>query len=96
MTDLEMDLLIANARISILEKMLAQAQEEIAARKCGSAEGITFKPDGVHELDPCVYETVEVHKNATVIVGKCMKCGNIDVSWVRQDDTIDEEGDLDG
>ena len=92
MTDLEMDLLIANARVSILEKMLAEYQKQISARKCGSGDGVTIKSDGTHELDPCIYETTEIHRNVTVVIGKCMKCGNVDVSWIRQDDTIDEEG----
>ena len=92
MTDLEMDLLIANARVSILEKMLAEYQKQISARKCGSGDGVTIKPDGTHKLDPCIYETTEIHRNVTVVIGKCMKCGNVDVSWIRQDDTIDEEG----
>lgn len=96
MTDMEMDLHIANARIAILEKMLAEAQEQLASRKCSFGDGITFKPDGVHELDPCVYETLEVHRNVTVIIGKCMKCGHVDMSWIRQDDTIDEVGGQDG
>lgn len=51
--------------------------------------GLTIKPDGVNELDPCVYEDIEMHTNCTVIVSKCKKCGNIIVTWLRQDDTED-------
>lgn len=96
MADLEMDLFIANARIAFLEKLLADAYAQHDSSKCSFGDGITFKPDGVHELDPCVYEVQEVHRNVTVVVGKCPKCGTVDVSWYRQEDTVDEEGDLDG
>lgn len=95
MTDLEMDLFVAHARIAVLEKLLADANEQLSFNKCSFGAGITFKPDGVHELDPCVYEIQEVHRNVTVVVGKCTQCGTVDVSWYRQDDTVDEVGDLD-
>lgn len=55
--------------------------------KCSFPDGISVKLDGVNELDPCVYEIIEVHKNVTVTISKCMKCGHIDVSWERQDNT---------
>ena len=96
MTDLEMDLLIANARINILKKLLSEARSQLVSNKCSFGTGITIKPDGVNELDPCTYETIEVHRNVTVIVSKCKKCGSVDVSWIRQEDTIDETGDFDG
>ena len=92
MTDLEMDLLIAKARVSSLERIIAKQQKQAAAGKCGFGDGVTIKPDGIHELDPCVYETTEIHRNVTVMIGKCRKCGKVDISWMRQDDTIDEEG----
>ena len=59
--------------------------------KCSHPGGITIKPDGINELDPCRYEVIEVHRNVTVEVNRCKKCGHIDISWFRQDDTIDEE-----
>lgn len=55
--------------------------------KCHFPEGITIKPDGIHELDPCVYETVERWKNVTVEVRKCKNCGHIDIVWMKQDNT---------
>lgn len=55
--------------------------------KCQHPNGITIKPDGVNELDPCVYEDVEVYKNVTVTVSRCMNCGNIEISWQRQPET---------
>lgn len=89
MTDLEMDLFIAKARISTLERELEEARKKIP-KKCSFGEGITFKPDGVHELDACIYETMEVHENVTVEVLCCQKCGHIEIQWKRQD------GDQDG
>ena len=54
---------------------------------CKHAGGIIIKPDGVNELDPCVYEDIEKYKNVTVIVSRCIYCGHIEISWVRQEDT---------
>lgn len=55
--------------------------------KCKPPNGIIYKPDGIHELDPCVYETIEKYRNVTVEVRKCKKCGNIDIAWYRQEET---------
>lgn len=57
--------------------------------KCQFKDGVVIKPDGVHSLDPCVYEEVERIENATVIVSKCPICGAIDISWIREDSDID-------
>ena len=61
--------------------------------RCTWGDGITVKPDGVHELDPCEYEVVEVYRNVTVEVLRCRRCGHIEITWRRQSDT--EEVDLD-
>lgn len=42
-------------------------------------------------VDPCVYKDIEVYKNVTVIISKCINCGAIDVSWKRQEDTEETE-----
>lgn len=55
--------------------------------KCEHPGGIIIKPDGVNELDPCIYEDVEKYKNVTVIVSRCIYCGHTEISWVRQEDT---------
>lgn len=55
--------------------------------KCEFPYEITVKPDGLNELDPCVYEEIEVYKNVTVTISRCRRCGHIDVSWKRQDNT---------
>lgn len=60
--------------------------------KCTFGEGIIFKPDGVHELDPCVYEETETIHHATVHVLKCKYCGHIEITWSREStDEEDEE-----
>ncbi len=57
--------------------------------KCKYPEGITIKPDGIHDLDPCVYEDIEKYANVTVVVSRCKICGHIEISWMRQDDTVE-------
>lgn len=61
--------------------------------KCSFGDGITVKPDGVNELDPCVYEDIEFHTNVTVVVKKCLKCGHIEWSWHTQENTESFTGD---
>ena len=63
-------------------------------KKCSFGEGITIKPDGINELDPCLYEDIEIWHNVTVIVSRCKRCGHIELSWLKQEDT--EGGVLDG
>lgn len=55
--------------------------------RCSFGEGVTIKPDGANELDPCLYEDIAVYKNVTVTISQCKRCGKIDISWYRQDDT---------
>ena len=54
--------------------------------KC-SFNGATIKPDGINELDPCIYEDIEMYTNVTVIVSRCKNCGHVEISWMRQDNT---------
>ena len=58
--------------------------------KC-SFDGVTIRPDGIHELDLCVYEDIEKYVNVTVVISRCKKCGNIEMSWIRQDNTEELE-----
>lgn len=51
---------------------------------------------GVCPVDPCVYEIVETHKNVTVEVAKCRKCGHVELSWYRGDIYNDEKYSEDG
>ena len=55
--------------------------------KCKFPDGITIKPDGVHELDPCLYEPIEKYRNVTVTVLRCSKCGHVELTFTRQENT---------
>ena len=63
--------------------------------KCSFGDGIIIKPDGINELDPCIYKEIEKYANVTITISKCVKCGRINIEWEKQDDTeeieIDEE-----
>lgn len=65
------------------------SQGERAMTKCSHGDGITVKPDGVNELDPCRYREVQVLKNVTLHVLECMKCGHIELEYEKQADTED-------
>ena len=62
-------------------------------RKCKFPNNEEISIMGI-PLDPCRYEVIEKFKNVTVEVRRCVKCGNIDVAWIKQDDT--ERVDVDG
>lgn len=55
--------------------------------KCKFLDNAIVKPDGINELDPCLYETEAVYTNCIVEISKCVNCGNISVSWRRTDRT---------
>lgn len=57
--------------------------------KCGCGSGVRIYPDGINELDQCGYDLKEVHKNVDVHVLKCRKCGNVEIEWFRNKDTVD-------
>lgn len=59
--------------------------------KCQFPPGVTIKPDGIHELDPCIYEEVERYGNVTISVMRCKNCGHTEISWFRQEDTVELE-----
>ena len=50
---------------------------------------IAVFPDGIHELDPCEYVEVQRLRNVTISILQCMKCGHIEITWQRQEDTED-------
>ena len=62
---------------------------EFVCKKCSFPEGITIKPDGINELDPCVYKTEEVYSNVIVEINRCIKCGHVEISWYRTGDTVE-------
>ena len=107
MTDMEMDLIIAQTEAATLRLVVKEYEITIANqknhidalqrgiedlrkqqqfKKCNFGEGVSIKPDGVNELDPCMYEVLEVHENVTVEVLRCKKCGHTEVSWYRPED----------
>ena len=55
--------------------------------RCRFPDGLTIKPDGQNELDPCFYDVVEEYRNVTVRVLRCRNCGRIELEWERQDNT---------
>ena len=59
--------------------------------KCSFPDGVTIKPDGVHELDPCCYEVEETYRNVTVEVLRCKRCGHVEITWRRSDDEQEED-----
>ena len=61
----------------------------MASHKCSFGDGITVKPDGETELDPCLYQEIKAYENVTVHILRCVRCGHIEVECERQDNTID-------
>lgn len=59
----------------------------MSEKHCALPDGVDIKPDGIHSLDPCIYEDIEIHQNVTVIVSRCKNCGKIDISWLRTPET---------
>ena len=64
-------------------------EQNIEYAKCTHGDGVVFKPDGINELDPCVYKEIQAFRNVTVRILKCVHCGHIDIEWVRQENTED-------
>lgn len=58
-------------------------------KKCKFPEGISIRPDGKSELDPCFYEVIEAYRNVDVQILQCKNCGHIEVEWFRREDTED-------
>ena len=51
---------------------------------CSFGEGVEVRPNGIDQLDPCLYKVIEVHKNVTGEVLRCKRCGKIELSWYRE------------
>lgn len=64
----------------------------VAAYKLGVNVGRGGKCPDKHfhglTFDGCDYVLREVWGNATVEVSRCSKCGAVDISWRRQDNTV--------
>lgn len=59
-------------------------QKTYTADKCSFPDGVDVRPDGMHKLDPCIYTRRETHKNVTVNIDQCLRCGHIQLSWDAQ------------
>ena len=46
--------------------------------------GITIKPDGIHELSPHNFKKVQRLKNVTIEILQCKVCGKVSIGWQRQ------------
>lgn len=55
-------------------------------------DGITFKPDGLHEVSMHEFELSERYRNVTIEILRCKKCGEVSIGWYMQEDT--EEVDI--
>lgn len=55
--------------------------------RCRMPAGLAIKPDGINDLEPCVYADKQVLRNVTVTVSQCIRCGHVSIAWSRQDDT---------
>lgn len=53
--------------------------------KCTHGEGVTVEVGGV-PVDPCIYQEIETHRNVTVHVMRCVRCGHIEIEWSKEDD----------
>ena len=51
--------------------------------ECSWGEGIAVKPDGVHELDPHIYEVAEIHTGVIVAIRRCINCGKQSTAWMQ-------------
>lgn len=61
------------------------------SERCKWPDGVeSVKPDGVTELDACLYDETAVYRNVTVHVYKCERCGHVELGWERQHNTVGE------
>ena len=56
---------------------------EPTLQECRWPEGVTVKPDGVHEADAHEWVEEEIVENATVHVLRCKTCGVVSLGWTR-------------
>ena len=57
-------------------------------KECKYPEGFVIRPDGIHDLDPCIFEEDEVWKNVVVQILKCKRCGKISIGWYKTPNSI--------
>lgn len=56
--------------------------------KCQFPGGVSVHI-GDKPLEPCQFKLHEIHKNVTVEILRCPKCGELSIGWKRQDNTED-------
>lgn len=66
------------------------SEERKPCECCHFPDGITIKPDGVHELSPHIFKQKQLLHNVTVEILECEKCGETSIAWYRQEDTYEE------
>ena len=57
---------------------------EPTLQECRWPEGVTVKPDGVHEADAHEWVEEEIVENAKVHVLRCKTCGAVSYGWTRE------------
>lgn len=57
--------------------------------RCCFPPGVSFRPDGIHEMDACKYVLDQKLRNVTVEILSCPICGNVSIGWYRQENTED-------
>lgn len=57
------------------------------ACKCQFPDGVEVRPDGINKLDPCLYKRMEEHRNVTVYIDQCVRCGHIEIGWEANENT---------
>lgn len=62
-------------------------------KKCKFPDGMIIKPDGIHELDPCIYKEGKKYRNVTICIYTCKNCGHKEILWTRQEDTEEIDSD---
>ena len=60
----------------------------MTCKKC-SRGGITSRPDGIHELDACLFQLKQKLRNVTIEILECPVCGDVSIGWYRQENTED-------
>ena len=59
-------------------------------KKCSYPPGISFRPDGVHELSPHRYEEAGFPFGSNIEVYQCARCGSMSILFRGLDDEIYE------
>ena len=68
----------------------------MACKECNWGGGMSVRPDGVHELAPCIYRVAQKLRNVTIEILECPACGKVSIGWYRQDNTEDITEEEDG